>query len=330
MLAAIISFALSIGLTYFLIYYSHKKQIFIDCHESDKPQRFHTVPTPRVGGLGIFAASIFFIWFVFGLTVSLAASIAFFSGIIEDMKGNISQKTRLIVQTIAAAVFVIIGGYHLKTIGMGIEFPYMVALVFTIFAIVGVINSINIIDGLNGLASGVSMGAFAVFGIFSFIVGDADMMLACTALFFATLGFFVFNFPAGKIFLGDGGAYYLGFMLAAISVLTVVRHPEVSAWFCLAVVVYPIWEVVFSIYRRRKLSGKKATEPDKMHLHQALMRSRKLSNPKTAVIIIISFLPFQVLSIFFYNKGYILFGFIAFFVISYQFIYRYVVIPRRQ
>ena len=86
----------------------------------------------------------------------------------------------------------------------------------------------------------------------------------CMALFAATLGFFVFNFPTGKIFLGDGGAYYLGFMLSAISVLTIVRHPEVSAWFCLAVVIYPIWEVVFSIYRRRKLSGKKATEPDKL------------------------------------------------------------------
>ena len=321
MLATLISLVLSIGLTYFLIYYSHKKQIFIDCHESDKPQRFHDIPTPRVGGLAIFAASIPFLWALLGFAPALAASIAFFSGIIEDMKGNISQKTRLVIQSIAALVFVIAGGYYLKTVGMGVEFPYFIAVLFTVFAIVGVTNSINIIDGLNGLASGVSMGAFAVFGVFSYILGDTYLMWTCMALFAATLGFFVFNFPTGKIFLGDGGAYYLGFMLSAISVLTVVRHPEVSAWFCLAVVIYPIWEVVFSIYRRRKAVGKRATEPDKMHLHQVAMRSRKLSNPSTSLIIVCLFLPFQVLAIFFHNYGHVLFGIIATFVIIYQVLY---------
>lgn len=329
MLATLISLVLSAGLTYFLIYYSHKKQIFIDCHESDKPQRFHDMPTPRVGGLGIFIASIPFLWALLGFAPALAASIAFFSGIIEDMRGNISQKTRLVIQSIAALVFVIAGGYYLKTVGMGVEFPYFIAVLFTVFAIVGVTNSINIIDGLNGLASGVSMGAFAVFGVFSYILGDTYLMWTCMVLFAATLGFFVFNFPIGKVFLGDGGAYYLGFMLSAISVLTVVRHPEVSAWFCLAVVIYPIWEVVFSIYRRRKLSGKKATEPDKMHLHQVLMRSRKLSNPKTALIIVGSFLPFQIAAIPFYDKGYILFGVILLFVLCYQVAYKTLTTSRR-
>ena len=114
MLTILISFLLSAILSYFLIYYSHKKQIFIDCHQSDKPQRFHDVPTPRVGGLAIFVASISLIWHFLGFVVAFAASIAFFSGIIEDMKGNISQKTRLLIQSIAALVFVIaeIGRAH--------------------------------------------------------------------------------------------------------------------------------------------------------------------------------------------------------------------------
>lgn len=321
MLTTIIPFLISIALTYFLIYYSHKKKVFIDCHESDKPQRFHDVPTPRVGGLAIFVASISLIWHFLGFVVAFAASIAFFSGIIEDMKGNISQKTRLLIQSIAALVFVIAGGYYLKTVGMGVEFPYFIAVLFTVFAIVGVTNSINIIDGLNGLASGVSMGAFAVFGIFSLMLGDLHLMWVCAVLFATTLGFFVFNFPAGKIFLGDGGAYYLGFMLSAISVLTVVRHPEVSAWFCLAVVIYPIWEVVFSIYRRRKLSGKKATEPDKMHFHQVFMRSRRLANFKAALLIILCFSPFQSIALFVYNTGYLAFLISVIFIICYQFAY---------
>ena len=140
MLTILISFLLSAILSYFLIYYSHKKQIFIDCHQSDKPQRFHDVPTPRVGGLAIFVASISLIWHFLGFVVAFAASIAFFSGIIEDMKGNISQKTRLLIQSIAALVFVIAGGYYLKTVGMGVEFPYFIAVLFTVFAIVGATN----------------------------------------------------------------------------------------------------------------------------------------------------------------------------------------------
>jgi UDP-N-acetylmuramyl pentapeptide phosphotransferase/UDP-N-acetylglucosamine-1-phosphate transferase len=98
----------------------------------------------------------------------------------------------------------------------------------------------------------------------------------------------------------------------------VIRHPNVSAWFCLAVVIYPVWEVVFSILRRLKATGKRATEPDKMHLHHVAMRSRKLSNPKTSVILVAAFLPFQVVSLFFYNKGYVLFGIILIFVILYS------------
>lgn len=310
------------ALAYFLIYYSHKKQIFIDCHESDKPQRFHTAPTPRVGGLAIFLASVGFFSYYLGVVIGLAVSIAFLSGIIEDLKGNISQKMRLLIQALAATIFVVLGGHYLKTIGLGIEFPYIFAVVFTIFAIVGVVNSVNIIDGLNGLASGISITSLFVFFILALYLEDIAIATSCLAVLAATLGFFVFNFPKGKIFLGDGGAYYLGFVLATIAILIVSRHSGVSAWFCLAVVIYPIWEVVFSIYRRRKLSGKKATEPDKMHLHQVLMRSRKLSNPKAAIIIVASFLPFQLIAILVYNIGYIAFFLSLCFVAMYQYVYK--------
>lgn len=321
MLVVLIAFLFSFLMAFFLIRYSHSRNIFIDCHESDKPQRFHSVPTPRIGGLGIFIASILATYYYFGLLVSVAASIAFFSGFIEDLTGNVSQKIRLLLQSVAAFVLVAMGGVYLRTIGMGFEFPYLLAVVFTAFAIVGVTNAINIIDGLNGLASGVSISAFAIFAIFAYMVGDTEILFLCLILVAAIFGFFLFNFPKGRLFLGDGGAYYLGFMLATVSILIVVRHPEVSAWFCLLVVVYPVWEVVFSILRRRRVVGKKATEPDKMHLHQVLMRSRKLSNPRASIVIVLSFAPFQILSIFFYNKGYILFAISLVFIIFYQIFY---------
>lgn len=318
-----LSFFISLFAQYILIRFAHRQGMFIDCHESDKPQRFHDVPTPRIGGVGIFLASIFTIFSTFGIMVSASAAIAFVSGILEDLTGRITQRQRLLIQSFGAAIFVLIGGYYLKTIGMGFEFPYLLAVVFTVFAIVGVTNSINIIDGLNGLAGGVSLFAFLSFATLSYMLKDTEVLFVCLSLAAATLGFLVFNFPRGKIFLGDGGAYFLGFMLAVLAVMLVSRNVGVSAWFFLAVLIYPIWEVVFSIVRRRMAIGKKAMGADKMHLHQVLMRSLKLSNPKAALVMVLSFLPFQFVPLFFYNKGVLLFIFTILFICLYQFTYYY-------
>lgn len=316
-------FFVSFFLIYFLIYYSHKKSIFIDCHESDKPQRFHNEPTPRIGGVGIFIASILCVFSYFGFWVVLSASVAFMSGILEDLTGRLSQRRRLAMQSVGALVFVLLGEYCIKTIGMGFEFPYLLAVMFTAFAIVGVTNSINIIDGLNGLAGGVSLFAFLSFATLSYMLGDNEMMSVCLSFVTATLGFLVFNFPKGKIFLGDGGAYFLGFMLSSIAVILVSRHSNVSSWFFLAVLIYPIWEVIFSIIRRRLATQKKATVADKMHLHQVVMRALKMTNPKAALVIVIAFVPFQFLPLFFYNKGIWLFIFILLFIALYWLAYYY-------
>ncbi|MGE4398250.1 MAG: glycosyltransferase family 4 protein [Campylobacterales bacterium] len=320
---SIFAFLASLASNYFLIYYSHKKNMFIDCHESDKPQRFHDEPTPRIGGVGIFVASLVSIFSSFGLAVFFAATVAFASGTAEDLTGRLSQRRRLVIQSVGAIIFVLVGGYYLKTIGMGFEFPYVIAVIFTVFAIVGVTNAINIIDGLNGLAGGVSLFAFLSFATLSYMLKDTEVLFVCLSLAAATLGFLLFNFPRGKIFLGDGGAYFLGFMLAIIAVMLVARQGKVSAWFFLAVLIYPIWEVIFSIIRRRMAIGKKAMGADKMHLHQVLMRSLKLSNPKAAIVMVLSFLPFQFLPLFFYNKGVLLFIFTILFICLYQFTYYY-------
>lgn len=314
---------ISLFTQYVLIKLAHQQGIFIDCHESDKPQRFHDEPTPRIGGVGIFAASIFAIFSTFGAMVTVSAAIAFASGILEDLTGRITQRQRLLIQSIGAAIFVLIGGYYLKTIGMGFEFPYLLAVIFTVFAIVGVTNSINIIDGLNGLAGGVSLFAFLSFAALSYLLNDGEMFFVCLSLAAGTLGFLVFNFPRGKIFLGDGGAYFLGFMLAVASVMLVSRNNGVSAWFCLTVLIYPIWEVLFSISRRRFGTQKKAMGADKMHLHQVFMRSLRLSNPKSALVMVLAFLPFQATALLFYKKGVILFGIIVIFIIFYQLSYVY-------
>jgi UDP-N-acetylmuramyl pentapeptide phosphotransferase/UDP-N-acetylglucosamine-1-phosphate transferase len=157
--------------------------------------------------------------------------------------------------------------------------PFAVA--FTIFAVGGVANAINIIDGYNGLAGGHAVIVLAAISYVSALVGDAFLYMATLAMIGALLGFLCWNYPKGRIFMGDGGAYLLGFWLGEISVLLVVRHPEVSPWFPLMLLVFPIFETVFSMYRRKIVLGLSPGQPDRSHMHQVIYRL--LSRSTTAV-----------------------------------------------
>jgi len=144
------------------------------------------------------------------------------------------------------------------------------AIAFTMFAVGGVANAINIIDGYNGLAAGHAVIVLAAMAWVSALVGDDFLFTSALAMIGALLGFLIWNYPKGKIFLGDGGAYLLGFWLAELSVLLVVRHPEVSPWFPMLLLVYPIFETLFSMYRRKFIQGQSPGQPDRMHLHQVI------------------------------------------------------------
>jgi UDP-N-acetylmuramyl pentapeptide phosphotransferase/UDP-N-acetylglucosamine-1-phosphate transferase len=104
----------------------------------------------------------------------------------------------------------------------------------------------------------------------SALVGDAFLFTSALAMIGALLGFLAWNYPKGRIFLGDGGAYLLGFWLAEISVLLVARHPDISPWFPMLLLVYPIFETIFSMYRRKAIQGQSPGQPDRLHLHQMI------------------------------------------------------------
>jgi UDP-N-acetylmuramyl pentapeptide phosphotransferase/UDP-N-acetylglucosamine-1-phosphate transferase len=106
----------------------------------------------------------------------------------------------------------------------------------------------------------------------SALLGDSFLLISELAMIGALVGFLVWNYPGGKIFLGDGGAYLLGFWLGEMSVLLVVRHPEISPWFPMLVLVYPIFETLYSMYRRKIVGGLPPGQPDSMHLHQMIYR----------------------------------------------------------
>jgi len=245
-------------------------------------QKFHTNPTPRVGGVAIVAGAVcvyvvsphnFYQGMYWPLL--LAGIPAFVFGLLEDITKRVSVRTRLLATMFCGVLGWLITGYSITDVNLpGIDWLLgftVVSVAFTAFAVGGVANAVNIIDGFNGLASGVVIIMFAGLGLISYGVGDAFLVYVCMVLAVSVLGFLLVNWPMGRLFLGDGGSYFLGFALAWVSVLLLARHPEVSAWAPLLVCGYPILEVLFSIVRRHR-RGVSPGHPDRLHLHSLAKR----------------------------------------------------------
>lgn len=245
-------------------------------------QKIHTAPTPRIGGIGIaigvfagFAASSHSIAAaekrMILSSILMAGMPAFIFGLLEDLTKRVSVKIRLLATMASGVLGWGITGTSLTHVDVpGIDFLLgftVISVIFTAVAVGGVANAINIIDGLNGLTAGTALIILAAFGIIARDVGDIPLAFTCLIIAGAVAGFFFLNWPKGKIFLGDGGAYFLGFTLAWIAVLLPERNHSVSPWTSLLICSYPIIEVVFSILRRAMREGHSPTEPDFFHLH---------------------------------------------------------------
>ena len=250
-----------------------------DDHFGQKPQRMHQHQVCRLGGIGIMAGLCVYTLFSvpsgatasaspepFPIWIVFVGFPVFIFGIIEDCYGNLSARKRLgaaVVSALAAGLLLkaVLPIPEISASGAGI-----LCLVFTCFCGAGVTNAFNIIDGLNGVASGVGVIILIGLGWMALSLGDVLLMQLTVGTIVATLGFMMVNFPYGRIFLGDGGAYLIGFLVAECSVLLLVRHPEVSWFFPLALASYPVTETLYSIYRR-KLKAVHTHKPDALHLH---------------------------------------------------------------
>jgi len=256
-------------------------------HDSDLsgPQKFHAKPVPRIGGVGIaagLAAGAGAIALHDAAAGRLAFALlacglpAFTAGVTEDLTKAVSPLRRLLATAVSALLAVWwIDGVIERTAIPGLDwivsFPVGAALVTT-FAVTGVANSVNIIDGFNGLASMCAVLILLCLAYVGFQVDDLHIAWLALAGAGAMLGFFVWNFPAGLIFLGDGGAYFVGFYIAEIAILLLHRNPLVSPMFPLLLCIYPVFETVFSIYRRRVLRAQPSSMPDGIHLHSLIYR----------------------------------------------------------
>jgi UDP-N-acetylmuramyl pentapeptide phosphotransferase/UDP-N-acetylglucosamine-1-phosphate transferase len=291
------SFFFSAALTLLLIRYAgrHTKD-----HDLNGPQKFHAKAVPRVGGVAIYGSLVLVMlglltanalgWRVpsagddssrtFGLLM-LSGLLIFAVGLWED----ITKSVRPLVRLLAAAASAWVGFYLLQIVitrtdiwpldfVLSLPASQVVGLgvLLTMLAVSGVSNAVNIIDGFNGLASMTAM--MMLLGIAYVANQNHDSLIQLMALAGcgAVLGFFIWNYPAGLIFLGDGGAYFLGFYVAELSLLLLNRHPEISPLFPVMLCGYPIFETLFSMYRRRLIRGHAASMPDGIHLHTLFYR----------------------------------------------------------
>ena len=245
-------------------------------------QNHHTVPTPRIGGVAVMVGLLLG-WYWSSQAVRailgpmlLAGLPAFLFGLAEDVTKQVGVLARLLATMFSGFAAWYLTGVAMQDTGFApLDWALgflPIAVVFTAFAVGGVANAINIIDGFNGLAVGAVSIMLGALGVMAGNVGDTALAGTCFLLVSCSLGFGAVNWPLGKIFLGDGGAYLLGFLLAWLAVLLPMRIPQINAWATILVCAYPVIEVFFSVRRRRNREGHHPGQPDKVHLHHLVHR----------------------------------------------------------
>lgn len=280
------AFFCSLLITLGLIRYQHLHEKVSSDYDLSGPQKFHIFIVPRIGGIGIFlsiflTSLIALLFFKLDRGLILAQLIAcalptFLIGLIEDFTKKMGVKIRLIATACSAGLL----SYFFNAWIISIQVPgidwllsfWIFSMIFTIIGIIGLTNAYNIIDGFNGLASMVAMISLFAIGYVAFKANDPILASACLIVIGAIAGFFIWNYPKGLIFLGDGGAYLIGFLIAGFSILLVLRNPIVSPWFPLLVNAYPVFETLFTIWRRKVHQGKNPGLPDGAHFHSLIYR----------------------------------------------------------
>jgi len=283
MLASFSCFLLSFFLTAFFIRYRNLHDHLSADTDFSSPQKFHTKAVPRIGGLAIFlglALASFLRYFsdspsaLFLLILLVCSLPAFVFGLIEDLTKRVSPRIRLVACFGSAILASSLLGASLRSLAIPgvdllLQYP-AISIGLTCLMIAGITNAYNIIDGFNGLACMVGIISLAAIAYVAFRSNDSVLLFMAVAMIGAILGFFIWNYPKGLIFLGDGGAYFIGFTIGVLSILLVMRNSGVSPWFAALINIYPIFETIFSIWRKKFIKKISPGVPDGVHLHMLI------------------------------------------------------------
>lgn len=310
--------------TAFIIPFIKKIAFHIGAVDIPNKRKVHTKPMPRLGGLGIYFGFLLG-YMLFGQhsetmnSILIGSFIIVLTGVVDDIK-PLKASHKFIGQLIAALVVVFYGNIILKDVsafGIYINFDIL-AYPLTIIFILGCINCMNLIDGLDGLAGGISSIYFLTIGIIATINGSVGLDFILTFVMLgSTLGFLVHNFYPARIFMGDSGSMFLGFIIAVIALLGFKNVTMTSLIIPLLILAIPILDTLFAIIRR-VLKGESISTPDRFHIHHQFL-NRNFSQRATVLIIYFVNLLFSAASIVYVLKdrvlGYIIYGILLIIVI---------------
>ncbi|MFZ3578962.1 glycosyltransferase family 4 protein [Virgibacillus sp. DJP39] len=281
-----------------------KMSIRIKATDEPNYRKAHVTPTPTLGGIAIFLSFLGGLLILqpssdFHLPVIIGATIIILLGIFDDLY-NLSPKAKLVGQIAAAFIVVSWGGLQIEFInlpfGGQIGFGFLSSIV-TIVWIIAITNAINLIDGLDGLAAGVSAIALFTIAGMAVLTGQVYVATMALVLFFSIMGFLRYNFNPAKIFMGDTGALFLGFMISVLAILGFKNITIVSFVIPIFILGVPISDTIIAIIRRR-VNNKPMSSPDSSHLHHRLMQSG-FTHKQTVLFIYSLSIMFSVAAIFF-------------------------------
>lgn len=294
-IGAVISFLVSIFVVPAVIYFSEKKGLM----DAPGERKIHDHPVPRLGGVAVWLSTmltflflVFLSYYPYGSLLSgilLGSSLMFLLGLIDDIY-CLDAKFKLFIQ-LAIATIVFCLGIRIENIylpfGISFNLGFLSWFVTTAW-IVGVSNAVNFIDGVDGLAGSVISVSAVTLGLIAASC-SADMVgpLIAFILAGAMLAFLTYNFNPAKIFMGDSGALFSGFLLATLSVTGVMKVESVAMWVPLLVLAVPIFDITFASFRRI-MKGKSPFVADAEHIHHRLLHAGLSQNQTVLVLTIIA------------------------------------------
>lgn len=255
-------------------------KVAVKINATDKPnhRKVHVNPIPTLGGLAIFISFLIGILITqpvsdYHLAIMSGGFLIILLGFFDDLY-DLSPKIKFLLQFIAALLVVFWGGLQVEFInlpfGGQVEFGFLSSLI-TVLWIVGVTNAMNLIDGLDGLAAGVSSIALFTIGGMAIAISDPYVATIALVLFFSTVGFLPYNFFPAKIFMGDTGALFLGYMISVLALLGFKNVTIISFIIPIFILAIPISDTLIAMVRRY-INKQPMSSPDSSHLHHRLVK----------------------------------------------------------
>ena len=305
-------------------------------------QKYHKKAVPRIGGLAIFVSLVLTgllsdnltqEWSSYFSGLIVATFLVFVGGFTEDITKQVRPSSRILFMLAGTLVAIyltkslpLITSAHNYYIDIALGYE-LFALLLTLLCVLGLTNAYNIIDGFNGLSGTAALFNLLGLTILAYTLQDLFVFKVGISVIAAICGFLAFNYPRGKIFLGDGGAYSLGFIIAVLSIKLITNYPQLSPYTVLLLAIYPVFELAFSIYRRKIIRKTASMQPDNLHLHQLIYhrcvamrqggRRNQIVMPKMLWFIV----PQIIIAICFARNQRIILGAIVVYMIIYSFTY---------